>query len=321
MPPTLAQKNSNSTWPPLVLVTLGLSFLLLSMPPLLEQWSINHQSLDFVANVQRSHRREEAFPNPPGDLPHSYVWQAVKAMEAEEYDQVLIIMKPYATADNSYALEFVGLAREELGDYVGAVKIWQQLEDAEGLLGVAEAAEQAGQTQVAHSAYATAWQIDPQITTGPYVSFLEKNDDLAGAEEVLRQGIQKHSSSSRVRPYWYSKLAELMMQQERWGEAIQAWQGVIAYADLFYDSESKMDRVYYQLSWAYHMDGQNAKAIDAIEKALALNPNLKFYLRAGQIYTAAGDTQSALNAYQQALAIEPNNETALEAIHHLQNDH
>jgi tetratricopeptide (TPR) repeat protein len=317
MPPTLTQKNSNFTWRPIILVALGLSFLLLSMPPLLEQWSINHQSLDFVAHVQGSHRREEAFPHPPDDLPHSYVWQAVRAMNSEEYDQVLAIMEPYAAAGNRYALEFVGLAREELGDYPGAVQIWKQLEDAEGLLGLAEAAEQAGQTQVAHSAYTAAWQIDPQTTTGTFADFLERNGDLAGAEEVLRQGIQKHSLSSRVRPYLYQRLAELMMKQERWNEAVQAWQGTIEYADFFYHPESKMDRVYYQLSWAYHMDGQNAKAIDAIEKALALNPNLKFYLRAGQIYTAAGDTQSALNAYQQALAIEPNNETALEAIKHI----
>ena len=254
----------------------------------------------------------------PASHPRTAYWQAAWAKNAADWETLLALMQPLADQGDRYALGFVGLAYESQGDYPPAIQAWEQLADAAALIRVAKAAQAAGQTEIALQAYTTAWDIDPRNATSPYASFLQRNDDLAAAERVLREGLGRVPPYSRTIPYLHRSLANLLMGQERWAEATVAWEDVLRSAYLFYNSESHMDQVYYQMAWAYHMNGQPGEATAAIEQALVQNPTTPFFLRAGQIYETAGEREKALHAYRQVLIIDPQNETALDAIRRLQ---
>ena len=77
---------------------------------------------------------------------------------------------------------------------------------------------------------------------------------------------------------------------------------------------------YYEMAWAYYLDGQTEQAIAAIERALEFRQGIDDYGRIGRIYESAGETEKALSAYQQVLASRPNDRTALEALERLTNN-
>ena len=56
------------------------------------------------------------------------------------------------------------------------------------------------------------------------------------------------------------------------------------------------------LSFAYHASGENARALEAHETAMAINPNHQFsYKQLGDIYMALGRYEEARAAYDKAV--------------------
>jgi tetratricopeptide (TPR) repeat protein len=81
-------------------------------------------------------------------------------------------------------------------------------------------------------------------------------------------------------------------------------------------------QLYYEIAWAYYLDGQFTKAANAIDDALRLidPPNKWYYLRAGAIYEAVGDHEDALAAYRQVLVLEPDNDSASASVERLEKE-
>lgn len=73
---------------------------------------------------------------------------------------------------------------------------------------------------------------------------------------------------------------------------------------------------YYEVAWAYYLNGDYTQAAAAIDETLILDssPDIPVYLRAGAIYESVGDTQKALDAYQKVLILDPDNQAALQRI-------
>jgi len=71
-------------------------------------------------------------------------------------------------------------------------------------------------------------------------------------------------------------------------------------------------RGYLEISWAYRLDEQRQKAIDAIEQAMTLenHPEPWMLVRAATIYEWAGEFDEAISQYRSALEIDPDNEAA-----------
>ncbi len=300
------------------LFVLVLMFLLSITPRLFYVASINSASLTYWFETVRFARNEgERLPIPPTAHPRSLSWQAIRARNSGDWGTVISLMKPLADASDPYALQFMGYAYEAQGDYPAAINAWEQIGFVEGLLRVAEAAEGAAQPNVAYEAYLTAWEIDPRQATGELVSFYKKRGELLAAEEVLREALLNSTSLDRVRPYWYRTLAQLLMEQERWGEAAATWEQVIQNAHLFYPGAARLDEAYFEMAWAYHLNGNPALAISSIEQALVMNSTPRYYLRAGAIYEAAGETDKAVAAYRQVLLTDPENETVRNALERL----
>lgn len=78
---------------------------------------------------------------------------------------------------------------------------------------------------------------------------------------------------------------------------------------------------YYEMAWAYRLDKKPVQAEQSMEKAISLmnSPQDSYWVRAGQIYEWSGDADRALQAYQKALAINPDNAAARAGFQRLTN--
>lgn len=70
--------------------------------------------------------------------------------------------------------------------------------------------------------------------------------------------------------------------------------------------------VYFEMAWAYKINGDPKEALKSIEYAIVLmeTENTWYYTRAGQIYEWLDDLTKAYEAYERALIIDPHNEVA-----------
>jgi len=287
------------------------------VPRTLAAVKVNNASLRQLPAVLQAAADGRANLELPESHPRAAYWQAAQARNAEDWETVLALMKPRVEAGDRYAQQFVGLAYESQGNYLRAAEVWQQVGNAAALIRVAEGAARAEQDSVALRAFSAAWEIDPRNGTSPYADFLGQTGDLIAAERVLRAGLAKAPPYWRTIPYWHQRLARLLMEQERWREAAAAWEEVVRTAHLFYSPGSRMGDVYYGMARAYHMSGQQDKAVVAIERAVEEEPKMSYFMRAGQIYEAAGNVERAVDAYRQVLAADPNHRPAQEAIERL----
>jgi protein O-mannosyl-transferase len=73
--------------------------------------------------------------------------------------------------------------------------------------------------------------------------------------------------------------------------------------------------VYSQIGMVYGKHGQTAEAIEALRKAIELDPSFDVtYVYLGGVHGNMGDYRAAIADFQQALAINPHNETAAQAL-------
>ncbi|MBM4467829.1 MAG: tetratricopeptide repeat protein [Chloroflexi bacterium] len=112
---------------------------------------------------------------------------------------------------------------------------------------------------------------------------------------------------------WYVTRANSARDAGELSLALEVYQETIA---LFPD----YGEAYYDMAWAYYLDGQPEQARAAIERALEFGQGIDDYGRVGRIYESAGETEKALSAYQRVLASRPNDRTALEALERLTNN-
>jgi tetratricopeptide (TPR) repeat protein len=213
----------------------------------------------------------------------------------------------------------VGQAYTAQADYESAIAIWQQLYYWQELYRIGRVAQGNDQPDIALRAFIASWEINPKFATNHLASLLIEKGELEDAENVYRRAIRMISRYDHRQPSWHQGLARLLMEQDRWSEAVEAWEDVLHTAYLHEKINNQLDQVYYEMAWAYHMSGQNQKAVEAIEQAVAQNPTLRSLLRAGQIYEAIGDRQKAVNAYRQVIDTDPNHQTAQEGIDRLEN--
>ncbi len=80
-------------------------------------------------------------------------------------------------------------------------------------------------------------------------------------------------------------------------------------------------KAYYQIAWAYRLNDNSKKAIEAIETAIVLvHPaNTWYYIRVAKIYEWVGDLSTATGAYIQALEIDPAHEAAQKGLIRIEN--
>ena len=75
---------------------------------------------------------------------------------------------------------------------------------------------------------------------------------------------------------------------------------------------------YYELAIAYSSNEHPEAAIQCINEAIRLNPQVvAYHTLAGQVFEQAGDPQQALDAYKKALELDPNNGWAKDAVQRL----
>jgi tetratricopeptide (TPR) repeat protein len=77
---------------------------------------------------------------------------------------------------------------------------------------------------------------------------------------------------------------------------------------------------YYELAWAYQLDGASERAVEAIEQALRLvaPPSEWYFVRTGKIYELAERPLEAMDAYRAALSINPLNASAQQGLQRLE---
>jgi tetratricopeptide (TPR) repeat protein len=179
-----------------------------------------------------------------------------------------------------------------------------------------QAAHQAGLLDTALAAYTAAWDIDPRLATARLVLVLKDLERPDEAMQIYRRSLEQVGRYDSRIPGWNRGLARLYAEQERWIEAVSAYETALAAAGT--DPAFEVESVYYEIAWAYRMAGRLAEAVEAIETAVALNPSGEVLLRAGQIYEAAGRPEAALASYRLALESLPESKPALEGVERLE---
>lgn len=312
-----SQRPAGGRHLPLLALLLALALAaILYVGPAAGTNRLSLQHLDAVQDAQAG-----AHPAPPGAHPRAAYWQALQAIEGGDGPAALALLEPLAASGDPNVLQALGWAYEVAGDLPAAFRIWEQTGNAHALLQLAEAAARAGDLDTAQAAYSAAWALEPLgDSTAKLAQFLwRKRGDPGAAQEVLRWSLANCPACNK-RPYWLLQLADLLEAQNRWAEAAEVQQDVLASAHLMSVGNRQEDLFYSDMAWDYHMSGQVDQAVMAIEQALALKPaDAGHHLRAGQIYEAAGQVERALAAYRQVLALKPGNQAALEAVERLSN--
>ena len=233
-------------------------------------------------------------------------------------------MTPLAQAGDQEAQQLLAQVYEAQGNYALAISAWQQNRNAAALQRLGESARQAGQLEAARQAFQAAWEIDPiefaSLLSGFY---LNEMNDAASAEAVLRQTLEG-ASMAPARPYLLRSLGRMLVAQERWAEAAQAFDEAISAAYLMIPGEGSLAELYAELAWTRHKAGQPEAALAAAGQALEMAErpqdrplNWPYLLQFAQIFESAGQTQAALELYQRVLALKPGQQQALEAIERL----
>ncbi|MFC2055538.1 tetratricopeptide repeat protein [Chloroflexota bacterium] len=302
-----------------LLSLLIFSSLLIVAPSIYQAAKINVWSLHYLQGIYRGERQAPAPEHPRGEI-----WQALSSLSAQEWHAAIDLLSPLAVQGNKYGIELLGRAFEGAGDYSAAFQAYRHIANIQGLLRVAATASQVDDVITEREAYYAAWEINPRNVAGNLAKLLAKQGDFTGAEEVLRQSLDR-LHYDRIRPYWLVRLAEILESQNKWTEAVEIHEQVIEDSYLFYPGERHLARRYADLAWAYLQSDQIDKAVSAIQKSLSeIDPDPRYaeyvWLRAGEVYEAAGMVEQAQQAFRRVLELKPNNRTALDAIQRLSNE-
>lgn len=106
------------------------------------------------------------------------------------------------------------------------------------------------------------------------------------------------------REEWRVSQANMLRAQGRLSDALAKYVEVVV-------AHPSFPTVYYQMAWAYMLNGDREEALASIEQALALRKDQALYFeRAGQIYEWAGEAPLAADYFEQALLLNPNSAIA-----------
>ena len=131
------------------------------------------------------------------------------------------------------------------------------------------------------------------------------NADYVEADRLMEKAVQRRPDMQS----WYATRALIARDAGRLEQA------TALYRDMIYrfPMPEFAQPAYYELAYIYLLNHQPESAVDAIEKALSLAPvsEVRYFVRAGQIYESAGLTCMARKYYENAVAVNPNNVLAL----------
>lgn len=252
----------------------------------------------------------------PPDHPRSDLWQAALAVREKDWQRVLDAALPSALDGDPTAMQYAARAYEFTSEYDQAITLWRGAGNVEALMELGLTLQQAGRLEEAAAAYSAAWELDARPVTARLTSVLSDLGRLEEAERVYQAALDRVSRIDVRRPGWYRGLGRLYVQQDRWIEAVGAYEAALAAAR--FNPAFEVETVYFEIALSYKMAGMNADAVAAIETAVAMNPSAETYLRAGSIYEAAGNPEQALASYRLALNFDPDNKAALEAVERLE---
>jgi tetratricopeptide (TPR) repeat protein len=301
------------------ILALILAAAIAALPGLLAALQANRVSLAVLHAPAQA-----ALPFIPATHPRADFWNALAAIEKQDYALAAALLSPLAGQGDGEALQLLAQVYEQQGNPAAAIPIWQQSRNAAELMRLGSSAYQAGELEIARQAFQAAWEIDPLEHGASLADFyLKAIQDPAAAENILRQTLE-NATLSYARPYLLRRLALLLAAQERWAEAAQVYEQAISFSYMMIPGEGSLVDYYAEMAWAYQMAGQSAPAVSAIEQALALEAqpderrlNWPTLLQAAQIYESAGQTELALQLYRRVVELNPEQEQALQALERL----
>ena len=161
--------------------------------------------------------------------------------------------------------------------------------------------------QAALDELAQAIVLDPDSADGYYYAalLLTREQNYVEADSYYAQAIERQPEER-----WYRLLrANTARSAGNLSQAIELYQDLIARFPVYAIA-------YYELAWAYKLDGSIVQAQEAIQKALDLMkaPDAWYYVRAGIIFEAAGDLEEAIEYYRHALVVDSSNSAAVQAL-------
>jgi tetratricopeptide (TPR) repeat protein len=135
------------------------------------------------------------------------------------------------------------------------------------------------------------------------------------AKEVLNEGLK----ASPKNPSLHHLSAQILGQQERYGEAISHLETAIANWAYYRDDAVTLDDLHYTLAGALVMTGRFDEGLSHLKRALEINPrNFMVLNDLGLVHEQLGQKEEAVKYYQQALAIEPSFTPAAENLKRIQ---
>ncbi len=284
--------QSNFLLPILVFVLCVISFG--------QGWQINTWSLAFARSAMISGLENATAPEPPTAHRRAFLWLAQQALEQNDPERAMYWAGQAPDGVWAEALGLCGLAREQMGDFQGAVRDWVQARDWRNLRAAAFRAQIDGRLDDALYGYRALQAIDPEAAVLPFANFLQwPYNQLDSAIAALSRGLVLFPDSHLV-PRWLVRRGDFYRYQRAIGQAISDYQQALA-----------LDATIYQahlgLAWSYYLSGDDLNIVqNEIEMAIALAPDDALpYAEMARLFRKEKRWEEADFWYQQALARQP----------------
>lgn len=170
-------------------------------------------------------------------------------------------------------------------------------------------AKQRQMQEKAEQHFAAALKVYPQFSNAQYD--LARTQSILGKQREAENNFYKAAKLNPEFPSTWMSAAEIAMQEKRWASAKTYLAEGLAF-------NSNNPDFYINFSLAYYMMGNYDSATVVNRVAMNLFPdNPNFPANMGQTFAAAGQKDSAMYYYNKALVINPNNDFVLRAIQNL----
>jgi tetratricopeptide (TPR) repeat protein len=190
------------------------------------------------------------------------------------------------------ALIIIGEALLVNNDYAGAVEKMGLAKNYWKIIDIALRAEKEMDIDNAANAINKAYELDPENGALPYANFLQRNkQDPKDIEKLLVNALDNYPQSE-YRSVWLQKKGDSLYEQERWEEALRAYEESISV-------NPNLGESYYGIAQVLVEQDNLSDADTWYQKAIALEPEKKWWiLRRANAARDAGQIELAIILYE-----------------------
>jgi len=278
---------------PIIWLAILAIIIIFSSINLRNVFSINQWSLQFARQAFGFQDVKNQEIPAPENHQRSSKWLAREAIKKNDPDRAIQLVESLAEDMDVDALMITGEALLAKKDFAGAVENMVSAKNSSKILDIASQAEEEGDYSNASKGFIRAYDLNPENSTIHYVKFMERNNqDPKDIEELLEDSLENFPQSE-FRSVWLQKMGDVLYEQERWEEAIRAYEESITL-------NPNMGESYFGLAQVFVAQGKYTEADEWFQEAINKNPENQWWLlQRANTARDAGKIKDSIGLYEQ----------------------